>query len=200
VFADRWVEDVCVVKVGGQYYLYGEDETENRTVIHLLTSSDGVKWASRGTVLGRTAGRNWEGGWVGTPLVWKEPTRWYMLYEGGPPGKIGLATSADGIHWQQYQGDPVLDSGAKGAWDDRVVGPSSTLQRNGRYFLFYIACGAEFHDGLATSTDLIHWSRYPGNPLVGDKSAVIVDTPGRYLLYCRGGPTDSATNLYVSPK
>ena len=89
---------------------------------------------------------------------------------------------------------------ATGAWDDRVVGPSSILRRNGEYDLFYIACGAEFRDGLAVSTDLVHWSRYPENPLIRDKSAVIVDTPDRYLLYCRQGPAGSATNLYVSPK
>ena len=101
VFTRRWVEDVCVVKLGDTYYLYGEDETENKTMIHLLTSTDGVQWTARGNVLEKTAGSAWEGGWVGTPVVWREPNRWCMLYEGGPPGDVGLATSADGVHWQK---------------------------------------------------------------------------------------------------
>jgi beta-1,2-mannobiose phosphorylase / 1,2-beta-oligomannan phosphorylase len=200
VFSERWVEDVCVVKSGDTYYLYGEDETENKTVIHLLTSTDGVKWTPRGNVLEKTADSDWEGGWVGTPLAWREPKQWYMLYEGGPPGDIGLATSPDGIRWHKSRENPVLTNAAKGAWDDAVVGPSSILNRNGRYYLLYIGGGPQFRDGLAVSTDLVHWTRYPRNPIIGDMSAVIVDTADRHLLYCRQNPSGSATNLHVSPK
>jgi len=199
VFDQRWVEDVCVVKLRDTYYLYGEDETENKTAIHLLTSTDGVQWTARGNVLQKTAGSDWEGGWVGTPLVWRELNPWYMLYEGGPPGDVGLATSADGVHWQKSLNNPVLRRAAKGTWDDNVVGPSSILKRNGRYYLFYIGGGPQFRDGLATSNDFVHWTRYPGNPLVSDMSAVFVATPNKCLLYCRQNPSRSATTLYVAP-
>jgi len=199
IFTDRWTEDMCVVKDGDTYYMYAEDESFDRTVIHLLVSKDKVHWTPLGNVLESEPANAWEKGWVGTPLVWKEGARWHMLYEGGPPGDIALATSKDGRHWTRNPRNPVLTEGT--GWEDRAVAPDSLIKLNGQYYLFYHACGGRWQSGLATSQDLIHWNRHPGNPIVPEPSPVLVDAPDRYLLYVHDTKAEPlGVYLYVSPK
>ena len=56
--------------------------------------------------------------WDGT-----EYKMWYMGFDGGTKA-IGLATSVDGINWEKYENNPVLEKGASGEWDDEdfIVG------------------------------------------------------------------------------
>ncbi len=199
VFTARWAEDMSVVKDGDTYCMYAEDESLGRTVIHLLTSKDKIHWTPYGNVLEKEPNHSWEKDWVGTPLAWKEGPHWYMLYEGGPPGDIALATSSDGRHWTRSPQNPVMRKG-KG-WEDKVVAADSVIKVNGLYHMYYHACGNRWQSGLATSRDLIHWTRYQGNPIAPEPSPVIVDTPDRYLLYVHNNAAKfAATYLYVCPK
>ena len=48
----------------------------------------------------------------------------YQMWYGGHDGtnvRIGYATSQNGISWEKYEANPVLDVGASGAWDSRWV-------------------------------------------------------------------------------
>jgi len=105
-----------------------------------------------------------------------------MLYTGynskiatGKPGdRGGLATSKDMIHWTKYEGNPVFVPGERGSWDDEHVRPKTFVRLKDWYYMFYE--GAHFSQGgwpewpdqvgLARSRDLIHWERYPYNPLI----------------------------------
>jgi predicted GH43/DUF377 family glycosyl hydrolase len=105
-----------------------------------------------------------------------------MLYTGynskietGKPGdRGGLATSKDMIHWTKYAGNPVFVPAEKGSWDDEHVRPKTFVKLKDWYYMFYE--GAHFSQGgwpewpdqvgLARSRDLIHWERYPYNPLI----------------------------------
>ena len=191
VYSGSWTEDLCVLKLGGKYYMYAENETKNTTHVDLITSDDGVQWTFQSTVLEHP------GGWLGTPLVWKEPKKWYMLFE-DQPAEIHLATSTNGIKWQK-----------KGLVIRGPTGPSSIIKRDGRYYLFYTMLAPDhkrWHDGMAQSTDLTHWTKYSGNPLVNGTvtSAVIVETPTQYMLYGWNGDSKTAGgsqyNLYTAPK
>lgn len=94
-------------------------------------------------------------------------------YESGP-AVIGLCFSRDLLHWEI--GEPVLrpaDTGANAAaaWERGGLYKSWILEHAGVYYLFYNAKDRESgpwieQTGLATSTDLIHWQRYAGNPLL----------------------------------
>ena len=179
VYSGSWTEDLCVLKLGGKYYMYAENETKNTTHVDLITSDDGVQWTFQSTVLEHP------GGWLGTPLVWKEPEKWYMLFE-DQPAEIHLATSTNGIKWQK-----------KGLVIRGPTGPSSIIKRDGRYYLFYTMLAPDhkrWHDGMAQSTDLTHWTKYSGNPLVNGTvtSAVIVETPTQYMLYGWNGDSKTA--------
>lgn len=195
VYSGRWTEDLSIVKSGDTYYMYAEDESLGRTVVHLITSTDKINWTEQGTVLERLEGSDWEGDWVGTPLVWKEHKLWYMLYEGGNPGDIGLATSTDGIHWKRSQKRPVLPEGR--GWEDEATAPDSILKKNGIYYLFYHAQGKKWQTGLATSKDLVNWTRFSGNPILPNTSPVIVETPDRYFMYTTDDTDDPRGMIYA---
>ena len=181
IFAERWTEDMCIVKSDGQYVMYVEDETHGNTVIYLMTSTDGIAWTQHGNIMAGVPGSDWEPEWAGTPLVWKEGEQWLMLYEGGPPGDTALATSTDGRAWVRSPKNPVLTEGS--GWDNEITAPDSIVKHDGVYYLFYHARGDKWRSGMAMSRDLITWHRYDKNPLFDNPSPVIVMLKDRALMY-----------------
>jgi sucrose-6-phosphate hydrolase SacC (GH32 family) len=56
--------------------------------------------------------------------------------------QIGLATSTDGINWTRYSGNPILQPGSSGAWDEKqVLDPSLVIDLDAppeeRYKMWY---------------------------------------------------------------
>lgn len=89
-------------------------------------------------------------------------------YETGP-AVIGLCFSPDLRHWEL--GEPVLRPEPRCAWEAGGLYKSWLMERDGTYYLFY---NAKNHTeglwieqtGMALSTDLVHWERYAGNPVL----------------------------------
>ncbi|MCB9458189.1 MAG: hypothetical protein H6670_00970 [Anaerolineaceae bacterium] len=104
-----------------------------------------------------------KGQFVGTYHAYPNPG-----YEVGP-GKIGLCFSEDLRTWDVH--DPVLEPDPACGWESGGLYKSWLLESNGTYYLFYNAKnkteGAWIEQtGFATSTDLLHWQRFPGNPVL----------------------------------
>ncbi len=179
-----WMEDFSVLKNGNTYYLYAEDEfTGDGARIDLYTSTDKLNWTRYGTVLTRGS-RGWENDKVGTPVVWKEGSVWYMLYEGlgqAYAGQVGLATSSDGRNWTRNANNPVL-TGPLGNQLDLAI--DSILKLNGVYHAYahYDTGGLNWVGGLFVSQDLISWTAYPNNPMTYT-SPVIVANGTDYRMY-----------------
>lgn len=82
---------------------------------------------------------------------------------------IGHAVSRDLVHWEEL---PIaLRPGPKGALDDLRIYTGCAVEHEGRAYLFYTMRssredGRTQRIGLATSTDLLHWEKHPGNPLI----------------------------------
>ena len=81
----------------------------------------------------------------------------------------GHAVSPDLVHWQLLP--DALTPGAPGTWDDQAIWTGSIVERAGLYYFFYtgLSRGESGHVqriGIATSPDLVHWTRHPGNPLL----------------------------------
>jgi len=143
----------------GTYHLY----CSWGSILH-FTSSDGKNWARdpNNPVL--------SGNSEGVPMVWKENGTWYMLYRYGNPLTIGLANSTDAVHWTRYEGNPVLP-GDPGKWDDPsyLLDPWGIIKVGSTYYLWYNTIGSVPGlgrcTGLATSTNLINWTKDPHNPI-----------------------------------
>ncbi len=89
-------------------------------------------------------------------------------YEQGP-AVIGLAWSDDFHHWKRT--DPILTPEDGAAWERGGLYKPYLLKDGDTYYLFYNAkndAARDWHEqiGLATSTDLMTWTRYPGNPIL----------------------------------
>ena len=64
-----------------------------------------------------------------------------------------------------------MEAGRPGSWDDYAIWTGSVIVREGLAYMFYTGTcqakkGLVQRIGLAVSTDLVHWERDPGNPLL----------------------------------
>ncbi len=138
---------------------------------------------------GRIFGPGGEGWWdserVSCPRVLPDPAGgWLMWYYGRDPafdrsinlptGRVGLARSADGIHWQRVrgpltQGAVFEPSGDATQFDSGHVGISDIHRRDDLYWMWYLGGqtggergGFPLRPGCAVSRDGLHWNRVPG--------------------------------------
>ena len=141
-----------------------------------------------GVVLPVGGPQDWDGGMVESPVVWYDEARggYGMVYTGydlafpdqrgydsvGGP-KIGLAWSDDLMTWEKDPRSPILGpSGVPGAPDEAGSTGPFLWAEDGTYYLFYFGTTAEGYEGgrktmnVATSTNLVDWTRYEGNPII----------------------------------
>jgi hypothetical protein len=135
--------------------------------------------------------------WAKDPSIIKAGDTYYMYYtsanpwqDGGAGGKgeprIDYATSPDGLAWTRR--GVALAKGKPGDWDDtRPQAPAKPVLKDGRYYMYYAAAGKQVHIGYATSTDLVHWTKAPENPVIQSGKAndpfVYVEDGKYYLFY-----------------
>ncbi len=85
------------------------------------------------------------------------------------PGYEGVAISEDGLAWRRAKDSPILavqDPDCSG-WERDCIYQPWLVEHRGRFFNFYNAAdGGTEQTGLAFSTDLLNWMRYPANPVV----------------------------------
>ena len=164
IYDKHWVEDMMVVKRGDTFYMFAEGRNDQA---HLLTSKDAVHWNRQGRLDVRLKnGKPIEPGPFGTPAAWYEDGTWYLFYERRDLG-IWLATSKDMKVWTNTQDEPVLSPGP-GRYDKDLVAFNQVVKYKGRYYAYYHGSkrGTKlWTSNVATSTDLVHWTKYAGNPL-----------------------------------
>lgn len=159
------VIDPAAVLVQGQIFLYYSAVCPrcDRSVC-LAVSEDGIhfkKYHKNPIVIGG-----------GSEIVFKDGN-FYLYY--WKPKKVGagfevhLATSNDGYHFKEASSEPVLPAGPKRSWDSHTAETPRIFKEGDLYYMVY--CGSDRYDdypwyaGLATSHDLIHWEKYPHNPI-----------------------------------
>lgn len=203
VYDKGWIEDVCVVKHARAYYLFSEGRDD---ITHLLKSKDGQHWTEQGNLdIRRIDGSPIAPGPNGTPSVWVENGAWYLFYERNDAA-VWLAKSKDLKRWTNVQDEPVLKCGPD-AYDHYAVAFDQVIKYKGRYYAYYHASGhpkwKEWSTNLAVSTDLVHWKKYPGNPVLPAdpndpqrSSAFLVPDGNRFRLYA----THPDVKVFVSKK
>jgi sucrose-6-phosphate hydrolase SacC (GH32 family) len=181
-----WVEDMCVVKHGQTYYMFAEGRND---IAHMLTSEDRVHWQEHGSLdIRYTTGKPLSPGPYGTPTVWIEGPKWFLFYERGDRG-IWAATSTDHKVWANVQDDPVIRTGPE-SYDRSAVALNQIIKYQGRYYAYYHANAdpqwrGNWTTNVAASTDLVHWIKYPKNPIIrtDNSSGILVHDGRQYRLY-----------------
>jgi hypothetical protein len=88
--------------------------------------------------------------------------------------------------WINVQDEPVLAPGPN-VYDKDMIALNQVIRHNGAYYAFYHGSSGDndpriWNTNIARSYDLVHWEKYPGNPLIEDnKSSGIVIRGGRDL-------------------
>lgn len=203
---DAWVEDVCVVRDAGRYVMFAEGE---RDIAQSLVSLDRVHWNRCGSLaIHRAAGGPIPDGPRGTPAVWLERGIWHLFYERMDHG-VWLATSRDGHVFTNVSDDPVLTCGPE-PYDRHAIAVDQIVRHAGRYYAFYHASPREdratWQTCLATSTDLVHWTKYAANPLLPvdpaapkRSSATLVHDGERFRLYTTHPDVRVRLGIHVQP-
>ncbi|MDR0748007.1 MAG: hypothetical protein LBF62_00350 [Tannerellaceae bacterium] len=188
VFKEKWTEDMFVLKHEGLYYMYAEGADD---IAHLLTSANGINWQELGNLTITTTRGDTIPAPFGTPALWIEDGKWYLFYE-RDDAAVWLATSEDKLHWTHVQDEPVLSPGPE-TYDRGAIACNQVVKYKGKYYLYYHASPQPYggniantwNSNVAMSDDLIHWKKYPGNPLVENdcSSPILVFNGEKPILY-----------------
>ena len=189
IYRKHWVEDMMIVKDGSKYYMFAEGKDD---LAQMLVSNDGLDWTRVGLLDVRLKnGKPISAGPYGTPTVWKEGPTWYLFYERQDRG-IWLATSTDRTVWRNVQDEPVLTPGPAD-YDKDLIALNQIIKHKGRYYAYYHGSARTgpraklWSTAVATSTDLRHWEKYPGNPLrpvtENKSSGIVVHDGAKVRLY-----------------
>jgi len=127
--------------------------------LHEATSPDGVRWSAPSDPLLQH---------VYAPTVLKEGDFYRLWYTdvSADPWRFRHATSRDGRQWQ-VDAEPVMELGQD--WELSRLFYPTVRKVSGGYVMWY---GAYWRDapqktalGVAVSTDGLHWTRGPNNPV-----------------------------------
>jgi predicted GH43/DUF377 family glycosyl hydrolase len=163
-FDSEHVFDPAAVIVGEQVYLYYSAVGAGEDRIGLAVSDDGRVFEKypQPVLIGRA------------PEVFRFEGRLDLLFvRPMPKGGYGiyLAVSDDGKLFAPLSAQPVLEAAPSPAWDSYEVTTPRLFERHGVVYMLYAASGDPTRRdkpvgfGLARSSDLIHWERYPHNPV-----------------------------------
>ena len=156
----------------------------------------------------------WDSERVSCPKVMRgEDGVWRMWYYGRdktfdrkiglPTGRVGLATSTDGINWERVRGPGVMGSVLDPhpdpeRFDSSHVGVNDVHYENGLYWMWYFGGnqainnvrgfevkGFPMRSGAAVSRDGIHWTR-----LEGPYNGALLDSgkPGDFDVFMAAWP------------
>jgi predicted GH43/DUF377 family glycosyl hydrolase len=185
IFAESWVEDMMVVPHDNQYYLFAEGEND---IAHWMISADRVSWTDQGSLdIRYVNGEKLTPGPYGTPTVWYENNIWYLFYERNDEG-IWLATSSDLKTWVNVQDEPVIKRGPE-VYDQYGVALNQIIKYEGIYYGYYHGTAhedwSEWSTNVVASRDLVHWKKYPLNPIMKENksSGILVPDGTGYRLY-----------------
>jgi len=129
-------EDPYVVYNGSTYFMYVEDkEFSPFQNISLYMSDNLINWKDVGVVL--SPSQPFDLSDVSSPTVLIENGLFYMFYEGrntSQSGRIGLATSTNGINWIKKSDNPYVKQ-LLGSWNTDSIVPDEIIKKNGIYYL-----------------------------------------------------------------
>lgn len=115
-------------------------------------------------------GSEWESGGLYKACMIEQDGLWYLFYNAKDKSprwieQTGMAYSKDLMNWTRCEENPVLKVN-KEAWDERFVSDPYIVKDGDVWVNFYFGYGKVYEDGhthaqegLALSSDLIHWEK-----------------------------------------
>jgi len=148
------------------YHSFGEDKKRR---IGYARSPDGIHWSKLPEpVLDVGPEGSWDSLHIAEPRVFREGEEYILFYMGMPEGArsygLGLARSADGIHWRKDPRNPVFGEGSEGWTAGWFAGPG--IVRDGSVFRMWYAGGDGNSLHYAQSADGIAWTFGFHNPVL----------------------------------
>lgn len=160
---DKDINGASAIFDGTDYQMWysGHNSGIDRRIGY-ASSSDGINWTKYNQdisgnsdyVLSAGLSGTWESRGVLLPSVVLHDSEYEMWYAGyHSQFKIGYATSPDGITWTKHEGNPVMDLGQSGTWDDAVAYRPNVVIDGNIYKMWYsgASSGAPQEIGYATS-------------------------------------------------
>ena len=150
------------------YYFYqGVDRETNASAIGLAISSNGENFDERTeTCVLSGGGQNqaWESAGVADPYVIEMNGKLYMYYLGQNElgiQRLGVAVSDNGTDWEEYENNPIMDVGVKGAFDECGLGEPSVIYKAPYFYMIYTGRNADEQRniGVAVSADGVTWKK-----------------------------------------
>ncbi len=150
----------------GQWWYWYQSGDHDVPRIGLAQSADGRHWTKVPSPVIEPGPRgSWDERGVADPYVLKLAGVFYVYYLGQNRARqqqIGLARSADGVHWTKLRSSPVLTVPWPGSSpaDENGLGEPAVWQAEGWYWMIYT--GRDTHERrsllTARSTDGVHWT------------------------------------------
>src|ERR1700733_8618554 len=186
----RWP---IVAHDGKLVMLYRAQDTSGTSRLGYAESTDGIHFTRRAEpVLSPEADYEKDGG-VEDPRIVEIGEIFYLTYTGynKKDAQLCLATSRDLVHWDRKG---VILPAYVGKWNVRWTKSGAILPEkiDGKYWMYWLGTSANNTDqmGLASSTDLIHWTEsldvpvLPARPGMFDSRVV---EPGPPPILTRNG-------------
>jgi beta-1,2-mannosidase len=169
-FESAGVFNPAVIKHNGQFVmLYRAQDTKGTSRLGYATSKDGLHFSARPQpALSPEADYEKNGG-VEDPRLVEIDGTYYLTYTGynTKDAQLCLATSQDLEHWDRKG---VILPAYKGNWNRGWTksGAILTQKVQGKYWMYWLGTAADKTDqmGLASSTDLVHWTEETQTPVL----------------------------------
>lgn len=152
-----------VIFDGATYHMWYNAFGQSSQNTGYATSPDGINWTKYpgNPVFETGSAGTWDDYMLALQAVIKEGSTYHMWYGAGDGTdednkyfRIGYASSTNGIDWNRYVGNPIIDKGPSGDWDSIGVLTSAVLLDSaaGVYRMWYGGIdGAVFQTGYATA-------------------------------------------------
>ncbi len=121
-----------------------------------------------GNPLGLKSEAGWDSEIIAVSVLKEEGMyrMWYSGYNSTLSG-IGMATSVDGVHWEKYEGNPLIVPGP-GAYDSDFIFAPTVVKDQSGYKMWYTGSdeASRWTIELATSLDGVNWVKHDDNPVL----------------------------------
>jgi len=152
---------------GNRFWYWYVAGPKDRPRLGLARSADLRNWTKEARpVLEPGPYQSWDEYGVADPDVIRIGPSFYLYFLGQDRARrqrLGVARSADGVHWEKLRTNPILQLGDDGSFDENGLGEPAVWQSDGFYWMLYTGRDRSENRrmGLARSIDGVHWTKLP---------------------------------------